>query len=246
MRATPPILAAALLFCTVGISAQVTNPDNLIGPAPKPPRQLHPQPIDDLQWLWQFAEPKPVGRANDLRLDERFQSMLAREFKQPQSLWQAPGGHESLASIIPIFLTRYGTVTASQNRYFTVDGCVPRFCPAAGLLWVDLGTAHPLMVFAAVNWSGEGHTTNETSALYNLWLFSNRELSPDQIPLALNDAIAQWDARLADAHRLVPHIEHALLVEPSGAPVALDPQLVGANTIAPQLDTTTPPDPDER
>ncbi len=249
MRFTVQLAAALLVLISRGsasLPAQITNPDALVAPAPRPPRHMRAKPVDDLQWLWRYAHPEPVGRPNDLRVDGRFQALLAREFKQPQAMWEAPGGHESLASIIPIFLTRYGEVNAAQNRYITVDGCVPRFCPAAGLLWIDLGTAHPLMVFAAVNWTGVGHTTAETSAEYNLWLYPNRDLSPDEIPLALNDAIAQWNARLAAAHRLVPHISHALLVEPNGSPVALSPQMVGANTLAPQIDTATPPEPDER
>ena len=62
--------------------------------------------------------------------------------------------------------------------------------------------------------------------------------SADNLPLALTESLSHWDARLAAAHRLVPHIEHATLIEPSGAPYALTPALVGANTIAPQPDTT--------
>jgi hypothetical protein len=50
--------------------------------------------------------------------------------------------------------------------------------------------------------------------------------------------------RLAAAHRMVPHIAHALLVEPDGTPAALNPELAGANTIAPQPDTVTPAAPD--
>jgi hypothetical protein len=96
------------------------------------------------------------------------------------------------------------------------------------------------MVFAAVNWSTTGHTTEEKVANYNLWLFPNRNLSPNDVPFALTEAIAHWDARLTAAHRLVPHINHALLIEPNGSPYALDPAQVGANTLPPQLDTVTP------
>jgi len=71
-------------------------------------------------------------------------------------------------------------------------------------------------------------------------------VDPNALPLALTEAISHWDARLAAAHRLVPHINHALLVEPDGSPYALDPQLAGANSIAPQPDTTTPRNADEK
>jgi hypothetical protein len=144
--------------------------------------------------------------------------------------------------VIPLFLSRYGTVTTQRNRYLSIDGCVPDFCAAHGLLWFDLGTPHPLAIFAGVTWSPESHTTEEAAANYDLWLYPNRDLSPDDLPIAFTESIAHWDARLAAAHRLVPHIEHATLIEPNGTPHDLKPSLVGANTIAPQPDTTAQDD----
>lgn len=238
-------LAAALLLTGASAHAQVSSPDKLIAPPPAPQQHQQPKATDDLQWLWQYARPEPIGSAGDLRLDARFQSLLLRNFRQPQSMWgNDPEHRPSLPTVIPLFVLKYGAVTAEQNRYLTVDGCVPSFCPAAGLLWIDLGIAgagaHPLMVFAAVNWTAENHTTDEAAADYELWLFPNRNLDANALPLALAESIAHWNIRLAAAHRMVPHIAHALLVEPDGSPVALDPQLAGANSIAPQPDTLTP------
>jgi hypothetical protein len=238
-------LAATLLLTGAMAHAQVSSPDKLIGQPPTPQHRQPPKPTDDLQWLWQYAKPAPIGSASDLRLDERFQSLLRRNFTQPQAMWGTNPEHRSaLASVIPLFVSKYGAVTAEDNRYLTVDGCVPSFCPAAGLLWIDLGIvgagAHPLMVFAGVNWNPENRTTDEAAAEYELWLFPNRNLDPNALPLALTESIAHWNIRLAAAHRLVPHIAHALLVEPNGSPYAIDPQLAGANNIAPQPDTITP------
>jgi hypothetical protein len=245
MRTLLQLATLSLLLGAATTRAQITNPDNLVAPPPRNPAQHHAiRPTDDLQWLWQFAQPAPIGRANDLRLDGRFQSLLLDSFKQPQSMWGPPNTHEPLSTIIPLFLTKYGAVTAEQNRYLTVDGCVPSFCAASGLLWIDLGRPHPLAVFAAVNWNPDAHTTAEPTADYNLWLFSNHPLDADALPLALTEAIAHWNIRLASAHRLVPHIAHALLVEPDGSPFALDPEMAGANSIAPQPDSTTPPQAD--
>jgi hypothetical protein len=240
MRTALQLVAVLLLLGATTTHAQITNPDNLIAPTPRNPAQHAIKPTDNLQWLWQYTKPAPIGDAASLRLDARFQSFLQDSFHQPQSMWGPPNSNEPLATIIPLFLTQYGAVTSEQNRFMTVDGCVPNFCAASGLLWIDLGAPHPLAVFAAVNWDPNAHTTDQPQADYNLWLFASRQLSPDALPLALTQAIAHWYIRLAASHRLVPHIAHALLVEPNGTPFPLDPAMAGANVIAPQPDTVTP------
>ena len=240
MRTVFHLAATLLLIGAATARAQITNPNNLVAQPPHNPALQRPAPADNLQWLWQYARPVPIGRASDLRLDARFPLFLQSNFKQPQSMWGPPNSHEPLATIIPLFLDKYGAVTADDNRYITVDGCVPSFCAASGLLWIDLGRPHPLAVFAAVNWNPDAHTVNEPAADYNLWLFANHPLDADALPLALTQAIAHWNIRLAAAHRLVPHIAHALLVEPDGSPFAINPELAGANVIAPQPDTITP------
>jgi hypothetical protein len=240
MRHTLHIATTLLLIAGAATThAQVYNPDNLIGKPPAPPAHQHiTSNPDDLQWLWPFTRPTPIGSADNLRLDAHFQSFLSDNFKQPQTMWGPQTTHEPLPAVIPLFLSRYGTVTAEQNRYIAIDGCVPSFCAASGLLWIDLGRPHPLAVFAAVNWNPDAHTTAESTADYNLWLYPNRTLGPDELPIALTQAIAHWNIRLAAAHRLVPHIARALIIEPDGSPYALDPAMAGANAIAPQPDTT--------
>jgi hypothetical protein len=234
-------LAAALLLTTAAANAQVSNPDKLVGqpPAVRPHQKV--QPTDDLQWLWPFTRPTPIGRADDLRVDAHFQALLAREFKQQQAMWGGNPDHPpSLATIIPLFVTKYGAAASTGNRYITVDGCVPSFCSAAGMLWIDTQGSTPLTVFVATNWVAAGAAANDPGATYELWLFANKNIDANALPAALTMSISDWNARLAAAHRLVPHVTHAVLVEPSGTPYALDPELAGANIIAPQPDTVTP------
>ena len=237
-------LATLLSAACSGASAQISDPNDMVTGPPKPPptRQAARKPnAGNLQWLWAYAQPTPNGNAVALRGDERFLTLIETEFKQPQSFWGKP---VPISAVIPRFLARYGEVNTKSNRYLTVDGCVPSFCAAHGMLWVDLGSPDPLLVFAAVNWTTENHTTDEAAADYNLWLFTSRQMSADAVPLSLTTSIADWDARLAGAHRGVPHILHAILVEPDGQPYALNPMLAGANTLPPQTDTVTPRTPD--
>jgi hypothetical protein len=245
MRTLLQLATIALLTGATAAHAQVYNPDNLIGKPPTPPRHEQVQPTDDLQWMWQYTRPAPGGMASNLRRDARFLALLQNNFKQPQSMWGPENSHEPLPIVIPLFLSQYGVVNAEDNRYISIDGCVPGFCASAGMLWVDLGRKQPLAVFAATNWTNEGHDTNDPKADFNLWLFPNRNLSPDALPFAFTEAIAHWNARLAASHRLVPHIAHAIIVEPDGQPAAVNPALAGANTLAPQPDTLTPAAPEE-
>lgn len=245
MRRTLQLVALGLLLTAAAAAcAQITSPDALVAPPPRNPARTPLRTSDNLQWLWAFTQPEPIGRATELRVDPRFHALLIDEFRHPQALWgdNPAGQNPTLDAVIPLFLSEHGTVTSQDNRYVSIDGCVPGFCAAHGLLWVDLGTPHPLIVFAAVVWSPESHTTSEASANYNLWLYPNRELSSDELPLPLTEALAHWDARLAAAHRIVPHIAQAVLIEPNGAPFALNPELAGANTLAPQPDTSAADD----
>src|SRR5580700_5774034 len=75
------LAAVLLLSAAAGACAQISNPDDLVAPVPKNPAANHGRPTnlqDDLQWMWAFAQPGPNGRADDLRLDARFQLLLAR------------------------------------------------------------------------------------------------------------------------------------------------------------------------
>lgn len=246
MRRSLQIAALFLLASSaMGTRAQISDPNKLVVGPPKPHTEQTPrsskEKLGDLQWLWQYAQPVPNGNAVALWNDDRFPALLASQFKQPQAFW---GKQVPLAEVIPRFLARYGEVNTRDNRYLTIDGCVPSFCAAHGLLWVDLGTPNPLLIFAAVNWTTENHTTDEAAADYNLWLFASRQISADSLPFALTASLSAWDARLAQAHRGVPHIANAILVEPDGTPFALNPRLAGANTQPPQVDTLTAKTPD--
>ena len=87
-----------------------------------------------------------------------YATLLETNLRAPQAFWSAPGS--PLADAARAFLAGPGSVTAIDNRYLTVTGCVvdpapdadTKPCSQRGLLWLDLGRAAPgqapLLVFS--------------------------------------------------------------------------------------------------
>ena len=208
---------------------------------PRNPAQIQPQkrPHDNVQWLWQYHPPRARSAAsNDLRLDARFQSFL-RDSLHRAAILLGPAQPATSPSPTPPSTSSRSPrqVLADDNRYLTIDGCVPHFCPARGLLWVDLGGPHPLVVFAAIDWDPQDHTTDQPAAEYTLWLFSNQPLiDPDAHPSSRSpQAIARWTAQPAAgtaSSRTSPTPSSSIpTARRTRSPST--PNQLGANTIAP-------------
>jgi hypothetical protein len=228
------LLQLATLFLLAGAAtarAQITSPDKLVAPPPHPP-QINSGPAEDnLQWLWTYTKDPDSETILTLRDDVRFREMLRRNFTTQQTFW---GANPNLAEAISQFLTRYVHVTTKDNRYITIDGCVRTFCPATGLLWFDLGSLHPQIVFVGINWSPVGHTVNEPASSYDMWVFSNHPFTQSTVPEELVKSIADWQKYLRSRGRIVPHIGHAILAGANGRPNFILPELLGANGIPAQ------------
>ncbi len=121
-------------------------------------------------------------------------------------------------------------VIADENRYLTITGCVFRFCPARGLLWVDLNSPHPLIVFNAIDWIKDSKTPDQPGAEYTLWVFPNHILDPDHIPAALILSVARWTAHPPQGSKEIQQVRNAILVDPDGTPHPIEPKAIGANT----------------
>ncbi len=189
------------------------------------------QPKENLEWLWQYGPPPPEGRENQLVLDPRFRPFLAQYLSAPQTFWGSPKtGYKPLAETALDFLSIPDKVLADDNRYLSITGCVFRFCPARGLLWVDLGAPHPLVVFAAIDWVKESRTPGEPGAEYTIWIFANHAVDPDHIPAALVHSIARWTAQAPAGSSVLQQIKNAILVDPDGTPHQVPPASTGANT----------------
>ena len=62
--------------------------------------------------------------------------------RKPSGASPSTASYRSLADTALDHLTVPGKVLADDNRYISISGCVVHFCPARGLLWVDLNGKH--------------------------------------------------------------------------------------------------------
>ena len=206
-----------------------------LAPAFAAPKPTRPAP-ENVEWIWQYTpdDTNKQGRENDLVQDDRFRPFLDQFLTAPQTFWGAPvnGKYRSLASTALDHLTVPGSVLADDNRYISISGCVVHFCPARGLLWIDLNGAHHLVVFAAIDWTKQGAPTSDPAAEYTLWVFPNQPLTiaangAQHPPAALIRALARWTAQPLPGSAIVQNITHAILVDPDGTPHQVAPSALG-------------------
>ena len=228
-------LATALLTLMPMVArAQISSPQ--IKKEKKPQKE-------NVEWLWQYSPPPAGGRENQLVLDERFRPFLAQYLTAPQTFGGNPKtGYKPLDETALDFLSVPDKVLADDNRYLSITGCVFRFCPSRGLLWVDLGLAHPLVVFSAIDWIKDSKTPNEPGAEYTLWVFANHSIDPDHIPAALTHSVARWTAQPPMGNTAIQQIRNAILIDPDGTPHQIPPAAIGANTFTqPQTEQKAQP-----
>jgi hypothetical protein len=245
-------LATALILTTTLAHAQIQPAAPEPQAQAKPGKRQKPLP-ENVEWLWQYTPDatNKDGRENDLVTDLRFMPMLEEYLTAPQTFWGFPisGRYRSLANTALDHLTVPGKVLADDNRYISISGCTVHFCPARGLLWVDLNGSHHLVVFAALDWSKEGRPTSDPAAEYTLWLFPDDPLSvasgstggqaPHPPPALLKD-LGRWTAEPLAGSGIVQNITHAILVDPDGTPHEVAPSALGVQPPpTPKSDTTT-------
>ena len=199
---------------------------------------------EDVSWLAPYANPAPDGRGSELTRDSRFKLFLRDHLTAHQIFWNE---NESLGDTAIEFLGVPGQVVLDDNRYFSFDGCVPHFCPSRGLLFVDIGTPHPLVVFVAIDWVKDNKVPGQTGAEYTLWLFSNRALNiaggtddanTEHVPPALIHTISRWAAQPTSGSTVLPNITHTVLVDPTGTPLQVPPASLGITPASKQTPVT--------
>ncbi len=217
------VAACVLALAPLAVSAQISSPQI---------KKQKKQQKDNVEWLWQYSPPPAEGRENQLVLDPRFRPFLAQYLTAPQTFWGNPkSGYKALSETALDFLSVPDKVLADDNRYLSITGCVFRFCPSRGLLWVDLGLAHPLVVFAAIDWVKDSKTPNDPGAEYTMWIFGNQSIDASHIPAALVHSVARWTAEPPSGSTALQHITSAILIDPDGTPHQVAPVAVGANTL---------------
>lgn len=222
MRRIIQLAAATLLVTASAMHAQISSPQ--IQRSKKPPKE-------NVEWLWQYSPPPADGRENQLVLDPRFRPFLEQYFTAPQTFWGNPKtGYKPLPETVLDFVSVPDKVLADDNRYLSITGCVFRFCPSRGLIWVDLGLQHPLIVFAAIDWVKDSKTPDQTGAEYTMWIFPNHPVDPTHIPAPLVDSVARWTAQPPAGSTVIQQIANAILVDPDGTPHQIPPASIGANT----------------
>ena len=235
-------LAAALFLTATLVPAQSLA----FGSSGKPPKN-EKQQREDVEWIWQYtpAPPDKDGRENALIQDPHFRPFLDQYLTAPQTFWgtSIDGRYRSLANTALDHLSVPDKVLADDNRYVSITGCVIHFCPARGLLWVDLNGSHHLVVFAAIDWNKENRPASDPAAEYTLWVFANEPLTiagnGAHPPPALTKAIARWTAEPLPGRGIVQNITHAMLVDPDGTQHEVAPSALGVASPSTKSDTDT-------
>ncbi len=227
-RHKPEYLTCALIML-LGVGCYTHASGQLLGEPPLPAKNDNHEKKTkrqrgDAEWLWQYSPPPADGREDDLIRDPHFLPFLSEYLTAPQSFWgpQKDGQRKTLAETAYDFLAIPGKVIADDNRYITATGSVFHFRSSRGLLFVDLNEAHPLVVFAAIDWIRDSRTTDQADAEYTLWIFPNRVLrvtkDSGSLPPPLTRSLTRWMVEPIAGSRVVEKITAAILVDPDGTP----------------------------
>ena len=153
-------LAAAFLIClALGVPRRCRRRTTTAADLFAADQERQEAPKENVEWLWQYGPPPADGRENRARPRHPLPPLpRAVPHRAADLLGQSEDRLQTLAETALDFLSVPDKVLADDNRYLTITGCVFRFCPARGLLWVDLNGPHPLVVFAAIDWIKDSKT----------------------------------------------------------------------------------------
>jgi len=222
--------------CTLQLAAAVLLPTIVQGLHAQLPWKHEKPQVEDLSWMWQYTQTNAIqSQENVLLSDPHFKPFLEKNLTASQSFWDKS---KPLSQVAMEFMGVPGDVIGDDNRYFNADGCVAHFCSDRGLLWVDLGLVHPLVVFAAIDWISDNRTTDDSRAAYTMWVFSNRSIDPAHIPAALAHSITRWTSHPSSGDTHLQNITRVFFVDADGTPHPVSPSAIGAHNELPAETTT--------
>jgi len=179
---------------------------------------------NDLAWARAFASPEK--KDGDNKWDPHFRALMRGSFPQRQSFWRDHGKFPSVPELVEEFIGVPGGVSVDEDRYVTMDGCVPHACSARGMVWIDTrGSGKPLVIFVAPE---DVSTANsEKRAPQHLWLYASDQLNWQKMPPEFVKSLARWygayQATWARYYRM--NVLMLTLVEPNGLTYDLSPTL---------------------
>jgi len=216
-------LAAALVLgtaCAFGQSTTASKPASpdagsavVSGPA-------------DLGWLHEFVGPY-TGK--DVKWDQHFQALITASLHQRQSFWHDHGKLISLPDLVQVFIGIPGSVVADEDRFYTIDGCIPHDCMDKGMVWIDSASnVKPAVIFVAM--SSVNTAQSERGAPIHLWIFSSTTFNWQKLPPNFLLHVNQWWAATQNYSKAYFDDELALvtIVQPTGETVDMTPALLAS------------------
>ncbi len=114
----------------------------------------------DLGWLHEYVGPY---NGKDIKWDPHFQALIASSLHQRQSIWRDHGKLISLPDLVQVFIGRPGSVLFDEDRFYSIEGCVPHDCTDKGMVWIDgIPTVKPAVIFVAMSSNACLHMQNES------------------------------------------------------------------------------------
>ena len=212
-RKSPQLFAAALLCTTCHLYAIAQT-----APAGQP----------DMQELRAFADGGSKA-GQDIKWDPNFRALMQASFHQHQYFWRDHGQFPSIPDLVETFIGVPEGVTLQDNRYLTVDGCVPHDCGDRGMVWIDTASQPRTVIFIVPDRVSTG--LHESGSPMHLWLFASTHLNWQKLPQPLVESVGKWFVNYhttwANYFNLRPTL--VTIVQPTGEMVDLSPALVGLN-----------------
>jgi hypothetical protein len=121
-----------------------------------------------------------------------------------------------------------GTISLDQDRYLTVDGCVPHDGGDRGMVWIDTApAARPPVIFVVPQTVRTD--PGEKGVSLHLWFFTSAQLNWQKMPQPFAASLANWfdayHATWAKYFNMWPVM--VTIVQPTGETVDVLPAQVG-------------------